>query len=68
MDCRAQILNYFSNNMMKLPRLLLGSTALCLALNANAADPLETGFFNPPDSAKPQTWWHWIRSRRVKFY
>ena len=23
------------------------------------ADPLEAGFRNPPDSAKPRTWWHW---------
>src|SRR5205085_5084068 len=25
-----------------------------------AADPLAAGFVNPPDSAKPHTWWHWI--------
>jgi hypothetical protein len=24
-----------------------------------ARDDLENGFLNPPDSAKPQTWWHW---------
>jgi hypothetical protein len=45
--------------MKKLPHLLLGSALLGLALAA-AADPLETGFLNPPDSAKPQTWWHWM--------
>ena len=35
---------------------------LCPALGAFAApdDPLETGFRNPPDSARSQTWWHWI--------
>ena len=22
--------------------------------------PLEAGFANPPESAKPRTWWHWI--------
>jgi hypothetical protein len=24
------------------------------------ADDLEQGFIAPPDSAKPQTWWHWM--------
>ena len=24
------------------------------------ADTLEAGFQNPPDSARPQTWWHWM--------
>ena len=28
----------------------------------NPADPLETGFKNPPESAKPRTWWHWTNS------
>ncbi len=34
---------------------------LCLTLTACAAsnDALESGFRSPPDSAKPQTWWHW---------
>lgn len=27
------------------------------------ADPLDDGFANPPDSAKPQTWWHWVDGR-----
>jgi hypothetical protein len=25
----------------------------------SSKDPLEEGFRNPPDSAKPRTWWHW---------
>lgn len=25
-----------------------------------AADDLEKGFAQPPDSAKPHTWWHWV--------
>jgi hypothetical protein len=28
-------------------------------LAQSPADPLEAGFRNPPDSAKPRTWWHW---------
>ena len=27
------------------------------------ADTLERGFVSPPDSAKPQTWWHWVDGR-----
>ncbi len=54
--------------MMKTPRLLLGSALLCLVFTAAAAstDPLETGFLNPPDSAKPQTWWHWMNGNITK--
>jgi hypothetical protein len=27
---------------------------------ATSTDPLEAGFSNPPETAKPQTWWHWM--------
>ena len=54
---------------MKTKRILL----LCLpvilfALAAAAvpADPLEAGFLNPPDSARPQTWWHWMNGNITK--
>jgi alpha-L-rhamnosidase len=33
-----------------------------LAVTASAqttSDPLLAGFKNPPDSARPRTWWHW---------
>jgi hypothetical protein len=36
---------------------------LLVALGANgyaAVDALKEGFRNPPDSAKPHTWWHWV--------
>jgi len=33
------------------------------ALHAATASNLESGFLNPPDSAKPQTWWHWRDGR-----
>jgi hypothetical protein len=29
-------------------------------------DPLEQGFQNPPDSAKPRTWWHWTGGNVTK--
>src|SRR6185369_2949364 len=37
--------------------------ALMVAFPSIAAapvDPLEEGFHNPPASAKPHTWWHWM--------
>ena len=53
---------------MKSPRLLFSSALIGLAFTAVAAstDPLETGFLNPPDSAKPQTWWHWMNGNITK--
>src|SRR5581483_4862701 len=33
---------------------------LCLLCSVHAADELASGFVNPPDSARPQTWWHWM--------
>lgn len=32
----------------------------------NIADPLEQGFRQPLDSAKPRTWWHWTSSNVTK--
>ncbi len=59
------IYNYLQTNIMKFPHLLIRSAALCLALTAAAA-PLETGFRNPPDSARPHTWWHWMNGNITK--
>ena len=30
------------------------------------SNSLEQGFLNPPDSAKPQTWWHWMNGNITK--
>ena len=53
---------------MKSLRPLAGSICFCLMLTASAAptDPLESGFLNPPDSARPQTWWHWMNGNITK--
>ena len=51
--------------MKRLP-LWLGAAWLCLNLTATAADSLDAGFLNPPDSAKPQTWWHWMNGNITK--
>jgi hypothetical protein len=42
--------------------LTLGAAAAAFAQGARSQDgseALEQGFRNPPDSAKPRTWWHW---------
>ncbi len=35
-------------------------------LTAASEQTLEEGFRNPPDSAKPQTWWHWMNGNISK--
>jgi hypothetical protein len=32
----------------------------------NPGDALERGFQNPPDSAKPRVWWHWMNGNITK--
>lgn len=45
---------------------IFASIFLLAQLSAFAADPLESGFKSPPDSAKPQTWWHWMNGNVTK--
>lgn len=52
---------------MKSTRLFFVTALFWLRLNAAAtAEPLEDGFLNPPVSAKPQTWWHWMNGNISK--
>lgn len=44
----------------------LSFALVVFALTASAADPLATGFVNPPESAKPRTWWHWMNGNITK--
>src|SRR5436309_4268594 len=37
--------------------LLLGAGS---AAPQSTADPLKSGFENPPESARPRVWWHWM--------
>ena len=32
----------------------------------NSGDALERGFQNPPDSARPRVWWHWMNGNITK--
>jgi len=43
--------------------MLLGVWAV---LAQNSGDPLERGFQNPPNSAKPRVWWHWMNGNITK--
>ncbi len=36
------------------------------SLNLLADESLQANFLNPPDSAKPQTWWHWMNGNVSK--
>jgi hypothetical protein len=38
------------------------SLSLAHVLAQAPGDPLAQGFKNPPDSARPRTWWHWTAS------
>lgn len=42
------------------------SVLLVSAGFAAPTDSLESGFLQPPDSAKPQTWWHWMNGNVTK--
>ena len=42
---------------------LLGTWA---AGTQSSGDALERGFKNPPDSAKPRVWWHWMNGNITK--
>jgi alpha-L-rhamnosidase len=47
---------------------LVGLTLFALAAHGQnaSADSLATGFKNPPDSAKPRVWWHWMNGNVTK--
>ncbi|MFI5385368.1 MAG: glycosyl hydrolase [Fimbriimonadales bacterium] len=47
-------------------RFFLAVSLAVLAAATAADDPLLRGFQNPPASAKPQTWWHWINGNISK--
>ena len=42
------------------------SGLLALVWAQAPGDPLDQGFQNPPDSAKPRTWWHWTGGNIAK--
>ncbi len=46
--------------------LLACAIGISAAPQQKPVDPLERGFKNPPDSAKPRVWWHWMSGNITK--
>jgi len=40
--------------------LVLGAAPFTVLAATGASDDLQAGFLNPPDSARPRVWWHWM--------
>lgn len=51
-------------------KLISASIVLLLGVGSAAAqgnpDPLKRGFENPPESARPRVWWHWMNGNITK--
>lgn len=45
---------------------VVSAVLIAIVVPMAMAGPLEDGFNNPPDSAKPQTWWHWMNGNITK--
>jgi len=45
--------------------LLLGASFLAVS-GQNPPDSLKSGFENPPESARPRVWWHWMNGNITK--
>ncbi|MCX6326575.1 MAG: glycosyl hydrolase [Bacteroidia bacterium] len=66
-------MKHFKNNPKRfviLPILLLSLTIIavvkCKGPSAETSMDLEKGFLNPPESAKPRVWWHWMNGNITK--
>src|SRR6266849_3436331 len=57
-----------TRKIVKLGSLLLILTVLLMlrAHGQSSRDALESGFVDPPDSALPRVWWHWMNGNVTK--
>ena len=57
-----------NGNLFALFRIVLASFAFLgpAACAQNSAPDLKAGFENPPESAKPRVWWHWMNGNITK--
>ena len=57
-----------TRKIVKMSSLLLLLTVFLMlrAHGQSSRDALESGFLNPPDSAKPRVWWHWMNGNVTK--
>ena len=55
---------------MRFTKIVTASLTMVLSLGMAAAqkqaDPLKSGFENPPASARPRVWWHWMNGNITK--
>ena len=49
-----------------LPAFLVLVTAQAVLLSQSSSDGLKSGFENPPASARPRVWWHWMNGNITK--
>ena len=54
------------SNLVKLQLVVLFSILTLNSSAQNNSGYLENGFKNPPEQAKPRTWWHWTNSNITK--
>ena len=45
---------------------LLTISVFSTAVYGQKSDPLKAGFLNPPKTAKPRVWWHWMNGNITK--
>lgn len=51
---------------MKTPKLLLTALFAAASVCTAGAQDLYDGFVNPPESARPRVWWHWMNGNITK--
>jgi hypothetical protein len=59
-------MNKLISGLLKIELIFLLILVTRLTSAQNTGVPLEDGFKNPPESAKPRTWWHWTNSNVTK--
>jgi alpha-L-rhamnosidase len=55
-----------TNQRIPFAALAAAVLAVCVLTAQSPGDPLRRGFENPPDSAKPRVWWHWMNGNITK--
>ena len=53
-------------SVVRVATLVLLSTVGSVLLAQTSTDALKQGFENPPNSARPRVWWHWMNGNITK--
>ncbi len=60
-------MNRYRSLLLRVVALGIVLTAMTgLTIGQSSNDTLEQGFRQPPDSAKPRVWWHWMNGNISK--